>query len=80
MKCHIRPIRFEIRIRIVTPDSIRIRFERKRPIRRSLASRSGLEVKVIGRSSPPQENLLNEYFWLCAVCYVFTKKDAGTVG
>ena len=34
MKCHIRPIRFEIRIRIVTPDSIRIRFERKRPIRR----------------------------------------------
>jgi len=29
-------IRDLIRIRIVTPDSIRIRFERKRPIRRSL--------------------------------------------
>ena len=29
-------IRDSIRIRIVTPDSIRIRFERKRPIRRSL--------------------------------------------
>ena len=29
-------IRHSIRIRIVTPDSIRIRFERKRPIRRSL--------------------------------------------
>jgi len=29
-------IRYSIRIRIVTPDSIRIRFERKRPIRRSL--------------------------------------------
>jgi len=39
MKCHIRPIRFEIRIRIVTHDSIRIRFERKRPIRTSLETR-----------------------------------------
>ena len=29
-------IRDSIRIWIVTPDSIRIRFERKRPIRRSL--------------------------------------------
>ena len=29
-------IRDSIRIRIVTPDSICIRFERKRPIRRSL--------------------------------------------
>ena len=31
-------IRDSIRIRIVTPDSIRIRFERKRPIRWSLVS------------------------------------------
>ena len=31
-------IRDSIRIRIVTPDSIRIRFERKRPIRRSLGA------------------------------------------
>ena len=31
-------IRDSNRIRIVTPDSIRIRFERKRPIRRSLVS------------------------------------------
>jgi len=34
MKCHTADsIRDSIRIRIVTPDSIRIRFERKRPIR-----------------------------------------------
>ena len=37
MKCHTADlIRDLIRIRIVTPDSIRIRFERKRLIRRSL--------------------------------------------
>ena len=34
-------IRDSIGIRIVTPDSIRIRSERKRPIRRSLKFRTG---------------------------------------
>ena len=51
MKCHIRPIRFEIRIRIVTPDSIHIRFERKRTIRRSLAKLSTAGYSVYKRSS-----------------------------
>ena len=35
-----------IRIRIVTPDSIRIRFERKRPIRRSLITRCSSSASI----------------------------------
>ena len=41
--------RDSIRIQIVTPDSIRIRFERKRPIRRSLAE--SLSTSLFGLHS-----------------------------
>ena len=47
-------IRDSIRIRIVTPDSIRIRFERKRPIRRSLCiAMMGVCVRAQESSSVP---------------------------
>ena len=59
-------IRDSIRIRIVTPDSIRIRFERKRPIHRSLGS-PGLSTHPVLRTVGPNSTFLRMDLRLQAV-------------